>query len=381
MSYNQKWYTDAGNLRRIERGLMARLLERHSAELARAGITVPEAVSDDEFYRGLAAVFMRPEGIPANLHEALYFVHSLDNPQAEARIVDAVLEGRLDIALDGPLSTPDKVVLAWLADEEVVRDIHLQAGLDRTKSFSHYVPEAGRTVVMGDFAGAKAAMEAALCEVCGRRSRKDWVSLSFHQRGEESVLVVTHTEPFRRETKQEAGGTEPIFYWPLAQDLVVFNREYGDLRMNVTTKWQKEAYLEIIGQHLFGDARLFRDAPTYTLAPLRWRGRRALEATAYGIELIALVELQLRTGITDSHQMTHRAEDVFEVLEALGPIPMHHDIVSAKFKVWMPGNRSPRMVEIRAPFRSKYKHDPFAANIERWLRGQEFITSHVRRAA
>jgi hypothetical protein len=78
-------------LRSLGRGHLNRLLTRYQKELDDAGIVIAQPEKDADFYRELAAVFMRPEGIPPALHEALFHIEGLDTKGGFERIVDAVL--------------------------------------------------------------------------------------------------------------------------------------------------------------------------------------------------------------------------------------------------------------------------------------------------
>jgi hypothetical protein len=72
MGYRARWYADEDNLRHIGRQHLEQLLGRYAKELSEAGIRPPPKDADDDAcYRLLANVFMRPEGIPDKLHDAL----------------------------------------------------------------------------------------------------------------------------------------------------------------------------------------------------------------------------------------------------------------------------------------------------------------------
>jgi hypothetical protein len=121
MGYRARWYADEDNLRHIGRQHLEQLLGRYAKELSEAGIhPPPKDEDDDSYYRLLAGVFMRPEGISDKLHDALFFIKALDTAAGESRIVRSVRRRRLAIDLAAESSTADKVLQAWFQDEDLV---------------------------------------------------------------------------------------------------------------------------------------------------------------------------------------------------------------------------------------------------------------------
>lgn len=376
MAYKAKWYTDEGNLRSIGREHLKQLLDRYAADLARCGITIEEPDDDDTYYRALVDVFMRPDGIPPALHEALFFIKGLDNDRGEERLVKASQDGRIAVTFDGECSTADKALLAWLADPVAVRQLHIEVGLDATRSFLHMPSKPGRVLRMANFTTAKPSLEADLATVFQKQSRKDWAEVTYHPRGGEHIFAVWRTEPFRRETRHVPAGTEPLYFWPTSQDLVVYNEEFRDLRMNVTSTWQKQAYARIFGQYLFGDPDTFAEGAVYTLQPLRDHGPAALEASAHGISSIKLHELSCKVKEGSNDYRIRRADDVFEAYDAEGGLPEGEELAAAKFKVKFADSSTERVVTVQPPGRAKYMQDDSGTRVTGWMKDQGFILSH-----
>jgi hypothetical protein len=373
MAYNARWYTEEGNLRTIGRDHLRRLLDHYSEKLREEDITIEEPEEDDAYYRSLVEVFMRPAGIPNELHDALYFIKGLDNARGEARLVEAVHRGRLPSNLNGDRSTADKALLAWLADEKLVRQLFLEVGLDASRSFLHLRAVSGASTRVRSFESVKNQLESDLAQIFSEHSRAEWARVTLHKRETQWVFVVERTDPFRRETKHEDNGTKPLYYWPTEQDLVVYDEEAKDLRMNVVSKWQKEKYAELFGHHLFGNKSLFRETPKYTLQPILDRGRGVLEGGAYGIKGIRLSELACKVDVDENDYRIRRADDVFSAYDNEGGIPNGEDLAWAKFAVKFEDGTGERTVTIQPPNRAKYMQDQNGTRITEWMKAHGFI--------
>lgn len=373
MGYNARWYTDEGNLRSLGRVHLGNLADKYKNELAGAGITIPQPIKDEEYYKELAAVFMRPEGIPAPLHEALYYIKGLDNQSGFDRIIQAVNAGKLKISMTEDSSIADKALQAWLQNEQLVRQMHVEVGLDASKSFLHFRAREGKKPKLKDFAKIRPDLEKSLGMVFEDRGRGFWCEVTSYLRDKEIVFVIRHGEPFRRETQRVKQGTEPLFFWPSSQDLVVYNKEYCDLRMNVSARWLKEAYADNFGHWLFGDGDIFTEAPLYTLEPIRTRKHESLVGQLYGIESIALAELHCGVNEDTNDYRVRRADDVLEAYEKEGGIPKNEPLTLAKFAVKFSESGRERVVTIQPPNRAKYTQDRDGQSVAAWLRDAGFV--------
>lgn len=375
MAYKAKWYTDECNLRSLGRTHLKQLFHRYATDLAACGIEIEEPDEDDAYYRRLVEVFMSPEGIPPTLHEALFFIESLNNDRGEERLVKAAQDRRILVTFNGECSTADKALLAWLADEAAVRQLHVEVGLDASRSFLHMPSKLGARTRMKDFAAAKPSLEADLAIVFQKQSREAWAEVSHHPRGHEHVFLVKRTEPYRRETQLVPSGTQPLYFWPTSQDIIVYDADLCDLRMNVTSKWQKEAYARIFGQHIFGDPGTFVDGAKYTLQPLRDQGPSSLEASAHGISSITLHELSCKVNENANDYRIRRADNVFDAYAGEGGLPEGEELASAKFRIKFADSPTERMVTVQPPNRAKYTQDGNGARVTAWMKEQGFILS------
>lgn len=372
-AYKAFWYTDDGNLRRLGRHHLRALLAAYAGELAAAGLAVEEPERDEEYYRRLAAVFMRPEGIPAALHEALYHIKGLDSDTGLNRIAWAAGEGLLRLDMGENSSTADKVLQAWLQDRELVRRLHVEVGLDASKSFVHFRPVRQPAPPMRALdAAVKAAFGKEQGEVFLAHGRGRFCEIERHFRNGEHVFVVRHGNPYRRDTEYRDDAAEPLYYWPVVQDLVVYTPATQTLRMNVQPPWHKRSYARNVGRHLFGDPDLFAERNVFTLQPLRDRGREVLDGTLYGIGEIALVELQSAVDEDLNDVRIRRSRDVFESYEREGGLPEEEELTQAGFRVRFAGAKSHRTVTVSGS-RARYTQDRNGRHVTAWLQGNGFV--------
>lgn len=373
MGYRARWYADEDNLRHIGREHLEQLLKHYADELKKAEIHTPPAdVDDDAYYRLLADIFMQPEGIPVKLHDALFFIKALDTTAGETRIVQSVRRRRLSIDLAAESSTADKVLQAWLQDEELVRRLFVEAGIDAGKSFVHFRPESLPLPPMLSFADVREKFEKHLAAVFRDRARSDQVEVTEYRRGNERVYAVRHAEPFRRDTKQKPAGTEPLYYWPSVQDLIIYNTQTHHLRMNVPLRWQRKAYAREFSLCFFDGLDLFIECKVFTLQPLFDKGRDALEAKLYGIEEIRLRELQQVVDEETNDVRIRRADDVFDAYGAEDGLPQE-PIRKAVFGVLMrKGGSYQRKVTVEEGNVAKYTQDAAGRHVTAWLDGQGF---------
>lgn len=348
---------------------MKALLDNYAVQLGDAGIVIEEPKGLNEYYIKLTAVFMRPEGIPPEVHEALYFIKALDNDNGLNRISEAVTQKKLKIDMGADTSTADKALQAWLQDETLVKSLHVEIGLDASKSFVHFKPTYLPVPKMVSFPAVKKAFEKDLSVVFQAHGRGTFCEIEQHIRNHEYVFVMHHGDPYRRDTELKLQtAIKPLYFWPGVQDLVIYNAKTKTLRMNVQAPWHKKAYAENFGRHLFGDAGLFIEKEVFTLEPVRTLGRAILNGTMYGIDEIALVELQTVADEELNDIRIRRSKDVFSSYEKENGIPEDEKIKQSCFRVRFAGAKSFRNVMVSGS-RARYTQDHNGRHVTAWLIG------------
>jgi hypothetical protein len=190
-------------------------------------------------------------------------------------------------------------------------------------------------------------------------------------------FLVRHGEPFKREESLIGADVSSVCYRPLKYDVVVFDRQLGELRINARLVGEKALYRRLFGEHLFGDENCFPGTAKYTLEPLREYGADALACGDIdGIESIVLTEVHFLWGGTHREIEIRKAADVFAALEARGrKVPEKARIIKAIFKVKFADSKTPRSVKIRPSNIAEYTRDSDAAVLEEWLTFRGFIVN------
>lgn len=387
MAYSTKWFTDVRNLKSISRGPLELLLGKYKEDLLEKGITIPnpprevgkEKESDNKFYDELSDIFFHPEGIPTVLHDALYYIREMDNEAGHVQITQAVLIGKLRIDLTQPLTRADCAILAWIDNEDTVKALHMNLELEQTKSYVYFQASGDNVPAMIPFETVRASMEKDLDAVFATRSRGRGSEIKMHKKGDDFWFVITHGEPFKRDGCRHEDKSDSVFYRPESTDVVVFNTEHGDLRMNVYAKWHKTLYRDVFEKHLFGHQAGFTEAERYTLEPLRTKMEAALETSDDAIKFIQLHAIEFLVDEATDDRVTRTAEDVYAAyardarLNPAAGFPADFPITKASFKVAFVHSKKQRSVVITAGNRAKYVRDEDSHHIETWLREQKMI--------
>jgi hypothetical protein len=196
-----------------------------------------------------------------------------------------------------------------------------------------------------------------------------------YRRNKAIWFLIRHGAHFRREGSLVEGRSSSVYYRPEKFDVVVYDGELGELRMNARSKVVRELYREAIGLHVFGNVGHFPGKEKYTLEPLRSDGRASLACgDIEGLRWITLKEIQYLWYGRISEIEIHRAEDVFSVFESRKTtIPTKPRLLRANFQVKFMDSRTPRAVAIRPPNVAQYARDDDSELIEEWLLRRGFI--------
>ncbi|MDD4062014.1 MAG: hypothetical protein PHW08_15110, partial [Kiritimatiellae bacterium] len=112
-------------------------------------------------------------------------------------------------------STADKALQAWLQDETLVKSLHVEIGLDASKSFVHFKPTYLPVPKMVSFPAVKKAFEKDLSVVFQAHGRGTFCEIEQHIRNHEYVFVMHHGDPYRRDTELKLQtAIKPLYFWP-----------------------------------------------------------------------------------------------------------------------------------------------------------------------
>ncbi|MEL6898955.1 MAG: hypothetical protein AAFP90_22875, partial [Planctomycetota bacterium] len=129
-------------------------------------------------------------------------------------------------------------------------------------------------------------------------------------------VFVSHGTPMLRLDVLEAGMRDSLICRPIKDDIAVFDKLIGELRINAETIPQREIYRRLIGKHLFVDEEMFPPGEKYTLDPLLEYGEAALSVVL--IEELTGAACHSVKMLLPGHkpeELTSRRQDVLEILE------------------------------------------------------------------
>jgi hypothetical protein len=379
-SFNPRKFADPDRLRSIAPARLEAFMAPWRDYLRGRGFEFPASPPMEIDHAALGEILMRPDAAtPADMVDALYYVHETARSDDMEQLLAAVRAGGLDV-IDDPATTPiDLAIDVWRAAPEVVRAHHAEAIAMRQQNFEYFGPS---RPVRGAFPEVDDALRQLL-----ESEFDNW--FESHRRGRGcrmfiirhspmTWILVRHGQPMRREASQkDDGGIGTEFYRPQRHDVLIYDERSGDVGVHASTKGERNLYLRTLGRHLFSGEDHFPPAGRFTLAPLIADGRDALNVDDVdGIKGVRLVEYRRYWGGVHRELEMRKAEDIFAVLAEHNMQGLAGGrLNSATFKVEFADSARERAVTIRPPGIARYERNDDSELIERWLRARDFILS------
>ncbi len=374
-TYNLRRFLNIGALKCIESSRLIELLVPYREFFTGRQVHLP-APDNLELvipYEGLINVLMSPSNdMPTDLLDALYFIHELSTVEA----MDKFLEDDEIRQAVGDTPTPsDVAVLVWLRDREELEKKHAEVNLRRPRSFDYFLAQTNGGLADID-SGRIKALEDGLASWFVKKKRGRGCRVLDYRRNGELWFLIRHGAPFRREGSLVEGHSQSIYYRPERFDVLVYNDDLGELRMNARSKVVRDLYREAVGLHIFGSTGHFPSKKKYTLEPLRTGSGALVCGDIEGLDSITMKEIQYFWLGRVSEIEIHKAEDVFAVLEARkAKIPTKPRLLRASFQVKFTDSPKTRSVTIRPPNVAQYARNDDCELIEEWLKRRGFIRS------
>ena len=373
---NPKRFSDPDILGRINPESLVEWLAPARAYLASRGVVVPESTAGGVVnLEALADVFMSPEpGMPT------YLVDSLDlvNEMADQHGMDAILEAMHDTELpqqvgDDP-DPADVAVRAWLLDKVVLEEIHVQHQLTRPRSCEYFTTDAEPVPpfeVPSD--EALRALEARLDNWYAEHKRGRGCKVRAFPKDGECWFLVRHGLPCKRESVMDGDGTGSVFYRPQKHDVLAYNEERGEIRVNCCGVRELKEFLGAFGAYVFGREDFFPGDAKYQFAPLL-TGRDCLAwGDVPGIESVTLREVEFFFGGKPWQRVTRTSEDIFTLVERESlHWPDVDRITRAGFEIKF-GEKKTRRVTIIGANKAQYGRDDDSVKVEAWLKLRKFV--------
>lgn len=377
-TFRLRHFSSPGVLRAIDRARLLGFLGPHRDFFADQGYELPAAESHEEIqYQRLIDIFMSPsEASPRELLDALFLVDEMSTHEGMDTLIEAA--ARAGLTLDGgdEHSPADVAIQVWLQDSEILERKHAEQFLFKPKSFEYYQTDRGDPPVFTSLpAPTRQLIERDLDDWFEEKRRGRGARVFAYPDEHEVRFLVRHGEPFKREESLAGADVSSVCYRPLKYDVVVYDRQLGELRINARLVGEKALYRQVFGKRLFDDENCFPGTAKYTLEPLREYGADSLACGDIdGIESIVLTEVHFFWGGAQGEIEIRKAADVFAALEARGrQMPERARIIKAIFKVKFADSNTPRSVKIRPANIAEYTRDSDAGLLEQWLTLRGFI--------
>lgn len=315
---------------------------------------------------------MSPDGIPEELLQTIYRLDALATPQGMDELLRMIPE------LNPPWNewTPVDVALqAWQFDAErfELTFANHQIGRRSRRFTSYNAVHAWRTETIT--ATQIQRMEQAFTQQFAQQGRGEGVRLLVSKRSEEIWILVRYGELLRREACLSNGESSSILFRPERYDAIVLLPNRGEIRINATTRWQRDLYRQICGAQLCGKADFFPGEDRYTLKPLLTAGSRCLLTHDLpGIDAIKLTEIEYFDRAPGQLGTKKWGDDLFAMLgEDLSALPGEARLFKAKFLIRFRGTLGWRTVSITTPNEVKYAIESDAVHVEDWLEKRGFL--------
>jgi hypothetical protein len=379
-------FTNPDTLQHIRRGSLLKWLAPAGAYLAGRGVAIPSAMSTDPVdYDKLAGVFVEPdEAMPEYLVNSLFIIHEMADEAGMDAILEAIEaqnEGKAEadkvvLNIDDDPDPADVAVQAWLQDKQLLEEIHNQHQLTRPRSFINFVAEVDE---VPDFTppteGQIRALEARLAGWFGKKKRGNACRILWYPKDKECWFLVRHGLPCKREGVFKDGKPESVFYRPQKHDVVVYDIENAELRMNCCGVREMQEFQRAFGLYLFSNENFFPGEGKYTLTPLVEKGRNCLACGEVdGIESVTLKEVEFFYGGKPWQRIARRSDDIFSLVEnELFKWPDPQRITRAGFEVKFKDSKKTRRVTIIGSNKAQYGRDGDAVTVEKWMKLAGFI--------
>ncbi len=383
-TFRLRHFSSPNVLRAISSDRLLAFLHPYRGFFAGRGYEIPAEDTEEAIeYQRLIDIFMTPgETTPRELLDALFLVDEMSTHEGMETLIEAA--SREGITLDdGDEHSPaDIAIQVWLGNSDILERKHAEQFLFKPKSFEYYQTDREEPPVFTSLPTAtRQRLERDLDDWFEEKRRGRGTRVFAYPDDQEVRFLVRHGEPFKREESLAGADVSSVCYRPLKYDVVVYDRQLGELRINARLVGEKKLYRQQFGKHLFGDENCFPGTAKYDLEPLREYGADSLACGDIdGIESIVLTEVHYFWGGAQGEIEIRKAADVFAALHARGrQMPERARIIKANFKVKFADANTPRSVKIRPSNIAEYTRDSDAALLEQWLALRGFIVNEEAR--
>jgi hypothetical protein len=376
-AFHPKTFTNPDRLKSISAARLILFFGRWPEYFLGRGIELREADDQDFPYDEVAKVLMSPdESVPEAMVDALYYVHETASNDAMDELLKRAKWAGLAIETDGDPSTADLALQIWLQNPDLLQRQHAETVAFNRSRFMYFAGKpTNKNVECDPTPEQLLAMQKKIDGWMLEKRRGKASRVFAFPREKKTWFLVRHGEPMRREGRHDDdGATGSEYYRPQKHDVLIYDINAGELAVNAGTKGERELYLEVFGEVLFGRDDHFDASERFTLAPLILKGKEALvHETSPEIKSIRLIEIERYWGGAAREKEVRKATDLFlawgdDWKKRLGG----GNLDRAVFRVTFQGERKERTVTILPKSIARYDRDADSDILDNWLKTQGF---------
>jgi hypothetical protein len=373
-TYRLRHFSRPETLRAISQSKLREFLMPHHEFLAQHGLDVSVADTDLDV-EVLSGLFMDPvPDTPGDLINALVYVDEMATPEAMDSLLAEIMGVDLGIVDRDEMTPADLAIHVWIADRNIIERKHAEFGLVRNRSYDHF--QSGKPKPMKSL-GKKAlvALEEDLDRWFEKHNRGRGAKVIMFHKIDGAWLSIRHGDTYRREGRLDGFESTSVHFRPVKYDIVVYQPETGELRVNAKSDGEKQLYRLLIGRHFFKSDDHFPGEEKYTLEPLRTYGSASLNCVDIdGLDWVKLKEYQILYPGSPWQVISRKSDDMFALLDQQKrTIHEFGQLLRATFQVKFKDCKRPRSVVIRSGNKTSLTRDDDSALVEKWLSARGFI--------
>ncbi len=368
-------------LRQARPKWLRKLFEPHESFFTDRGVVFDESEEFD--YEKLAEVLAKPDpDMDDKLIEALFFIHEMSKDEDMGRILDennkrpAGEQISFDF-LDAPTAM-EVAIQTWLTDRSFLEEKHAEQKVSSRRSFQTYPSHKPEPLAKFD-ADAKAKIINRVDDWLVKMKRERNTRIVSFNNPDGIWFMIRHGLPFRREGSIDKGQSGAVYFQPEHFDVVVYDPDTGDLRINAENDKVTEIYRKAFGSFLFGSEDRFQKIDQFSLDPLLEQGEKSLVCSdTPGLEKITLKEAAYYWGGNHNEMEIRKADDLFAAYrDRKLELPNHGRLISATFDVKFDNVKTTRSFTIRLPRGTKFQRDEDGMALYNWMRKRGFIVKPI----
>ncbi len=203
---------------------------------------------------------------PADLLDAICLIDELANAVTVELLLDRVPASSLGLEPGGEHSEADIVTAALLSHREKLVQTHALSRLKRARSYDYF--QANQTTAPKFVTPAEETLEQLERDIDSwhvERFRAQGTKVEIFENGNEVEFSIMHGSLYRRQPVLNNGRFGFQSFWPVQSASAIYNREFGELRINAKSAKEKALYCRLLECTCLGTKICFRQAPSTRL--------------------------------------------------------------------------------------------------------------------